>query len=117
MEAPGDIPPHWDPNSRSRVGPAVVTLAALAGAGWLTLGLVWLAYRDALNDPEGMAAMGAGFAGLALSLVVMPLTALATGFAAYHRAVTEERWPLVVALAGTVLTLGLCGWWSVVFAT
>lgn len=33
-------PDHWAPDSQSKAGPAVVTLAVLTAVAWLALGLV-----------------------------------------------------------------------------
>jgi hypothetical protein len=109
----GVIPDHWAPNSRSKAGPAVVTLAALAAVAWLALGCVGLMYRDSFDEPEGMATGAAGFVGLVGSVVTLVLTVATALVAAYHRVVSEERWALVVAVGSAVLAVGLCGWWTV----
>ncbi|WP_433052729.1 hypothetical protein [Dactylosporangium sp. CS-033363] len=103
-----EIPEHWAPNSGSRAGPAVVVLAVLTGIAWLLLGLDGLLYRDSLDAPEGMATFAAGVAGFFGSLVTFVLTVATAAVAWYHRAVSERRWALVVAVVATVLAVGLC---------
>ncbi|WP_426506335.1 hypothetical protein ACPPVO_50415 [Dactylosporangium sp. McL0621] len=107
-------PDHWAPNSQSKAGPAVVTLAVLTAVAWLALGLDGLVYRDSLDEPEGMATGAAAFMGLLGSVVTLVLTVVTALVAAYHRAVSEQRWALVVAVSSAVLAVGLCGWWTVV---
>ncbi|WP_433211204.1 hypothetical protein ACQP00_50035 [Dactylosporangium sp. CS-047395] len=111
-----EIPEHWAPNSTSRVGPAAVVLTVLTGIAWLLLGVDGLIYRDSLDEPEGLGTFAAGLAGLVGSAVTLVITVATAAVAGYHRAVSERRWALVVAVTATVLALALCGGWGVVFA-